>query len=105
MFDKPNKDDVMSAVPKKNPFRPGVGLRLPYLAGRDDSIRRFDSMLRAAPEQPANMRLTGLRGVGKTVLLQEFDDRARKRGWATASMEMGQGQNTDRGIVAAIDAL
>ena len=42
----------------KNPFRPGVGIRPVHLAGRDPQMRRFRAMLRAAPEQPANMRLT-----------------------------------------------
>lgn len=59
-------------------------------------------MLRAAPEQPANMRLTGLRGVGKTVLLQEFDDLATKREWVTAFLELGPSHNTDDGILSAL---
>ncbi|WP_373047413.1 ATP-binding protein [Vulgatibacter sp.] len=92
----------MNQLPGKNPFRPGVGTRPPYLAGRDLPLRRFDSMLRAAPEQPANMRLTGLRGVGKTVLLQEFADRATRAGWATGSLELGPGHNTDDGITRAV---
>jgi ribosomal protein L30/L7E len=62
----------MTAALGKNPFRPGVGTKPLYLAGREQSLRRFRSVIRAAPEQPANMRLTGLRGVGKTVLLREF---------------------------------
>ncbi|AKU92608.1 RecA-superfamily ATPase implicated in signal transduction [Vulgatibacter incomptus] len=92
-------------APAKNPFRPGVGIRPPYLAGREASLRRFDSMLRAAPEQPANMRLTGLRGVGKTVLLQEFADRAAEQGWVAAVLELGPSHNTDAGIAAAVSGL
>jgi hypothetical protein len=34
-------------------------------------------MLRAAPEQQTNMRVTGLRGVGKTVLLETFAEHAQ----------------------------
>lgn len=45
----------------KNPYRPGVGVRPLYLAGREGPLRRFDAMLRAAPEQHANMRVTGPR--------------------------------------------
>ena len=54
----------MTDASGKNPYRPGVGVRPLYLAGRDAPLRRFDAMLRAAPEQQANMRVTGLRGLG-----------------------------------------
>lgn len=92
----------MNEISEKNPFRPGVGTRPPYLAGREAPIRRFDAMLRAAPEQPANMRLTGLRGVGKTVLLKEFEERAKSQGWATSSLELGPSHNTNETITAAV---
>ncbi len=45
-------------------------------------------MLRGAPEQPANVRLTGLRGVGKTVLLGEFQKVAEEQEWACAFLEL-----------------
>jgi DNA-binding transcriptional ArsR family regulator len=52
------------------------------------------------------MRLTGLRGVGKTVLLGEFGAAANELGWATTQLELLPGQNTDEGIVTALaDAL
>jgi len=92
----------MTPLPRKNPFRPGVGTRPVYLAGRDQPRRRFGSMLRAAPEQPANMRLTGLRGVGKTVLLGEFQEIAEEEGWASAMLELQPGHNTEETIVSAI---
>lgn len=95
----------MSPTPRKNPFRPGVGIRPPYLAGRDAPLRRFESMLRAAPEQPANMKLTGLRGVGKTVLLKEFEERGVANNWAAASLELSPGHNTDEAITTALLAL
>src|SRR5947208_3490966 len=75
----------MTQVSSKNPYRPGVGVRPLYLAGRDAPLRRFGAMLRAAPEQPASMRVTGLRGVGKTVLLEEFADRGQELGWERPS--------------------
>lgn len=94
----------MSARLGKNPFRPGVGTRPLYLAGRDQPIRRFGSVLRAAPEQPANMRLTGLRGVGKTVLLGEFRTVAQELHWAAASLELQPGHNTDSAVSNALAA-
>lgn len=92
----------MSPALGKNPFRPGVGIRPLHLAGRDPQMGRFRAMLRAAPEQPANMRLTGLRGVGKSVLLAEFEGIAEKNGWASALLELQPGHNTDESLVAVL---
>lgn len=86
----------------KNPYRPGVGTKPLYLAGRDQARKRFRSVLRGAPELPANIRLTGLRGVGKTVLLREFGADAKELNWATASLELLPGHNTDEGIADAL---
>ena len=95
----------MIETSSKNPYRPGVGVRPLYLAGRDAPLRRFDAMLRAAPEQQANMRVTGLRGVGKTVLLETFAERAQEHGWEPAFMELQPGHNTDVLLSAAIGSL
>lgn len=92
----------MTPKPRKNPFRPGVGTRPLHLAGRDQPMRRFGAMLRAAPEQPANMRLTGLRGVGKTVLLGEFQAIAEGAGWASAMLEFQPGHNAEGTLVTAL---
>jgi DNA-binding transcriptional ArsR family regulator len=48
------------------------------------------------------MRLTGLRGVGKTVLLREFRAVAQGLDWATAFLEFQPGHNTDDAISAAL---
>jgi DNA-binding transcriptional ArsR family regulator len=95
----------MTARPRKNPFRPGVGTRPLHLAGRDKPMRRFQAMLRAAPEQPANMRLTGLRGVGKTVLLGEFQAIAEESGWASAMLEFQPGHNAEAPLVSAVTSV
>jgi AAA ATPase domain len=65
----------------KNPYSPGVGTRPPYLAGRAGEIRRFERLLDDYPEKRRNVRITGLRGVGKTVLLKEYERIARRRDW------------------------
>jgi hypothetical protein len=75
-----------------------VGVRPLYLAGRDVPLRRFAAMLRAAPEQQASMRVTGLRGVGKSVLLEEFADRAQELDWEPALLELQPSHNTDESL-------
>jgi hypothetical protein len=100
-----NMNSVMSAEPEKNPYRPGVGLRPLYLAGRDAPMGRFRAMLRAAPEQQANMRMTGLRGVGKTVLLDVFADRAREAEWEPAFLELQPAHNTDASMHDVLSTL
>jgi hypothetical protein len=95
----------MTDNPSKNPYRPGVGVRPLYLAGREAPLRRFDAMLRAAPEQQANMRVTGLRGVGKTVLLEVFADHAQVADWEPAFMELQPAHNTDAAIRTALGSL
>ena len=55
----------------RNPFRPGAGHTPPYLAGRKEERSEFLKLL----DQDivlSNLVLTGLRGVGKTVLLDTF---------------------------------
>lgn len=84
----------------KNPYRPGVGLRPTYLAGRAKEQRRFVTTLHAAPEIPANVRLTGLRGVGKSVLLTRFAELADEEAeWATLLVELQPKHNSDTGFL------
>lgn len=95
----------MTQVSEKNPYRPGVGVRPLYLAGRDPSIHRFAAMLRAAPEQQASMRVTGLRGVGKTVLLGEFAKQGEAANWEPAELELQPSHNTDEALQEALSGL
>src|SRR5262245_54872747 len=92
----------MSVVEDKNPFRQGVGTAPLFLAARDAPLRSFRSMLRAAHEIPANMRLTGLRGVGKTVLLGEFVKAARVDGWESVLLELQPGHNSEDALVRVL---
>src|SRR5947209_20466303 len=75
-----------------NPFRPGMGLDPPYLADRAAQLERFTRYLAAFPAFPRNVRLTGLRGVGKTVLLQHYAAAAEARGWVVRSEERRVGK-------------
>jgi hypothetical protein len=62
-------------------------------------------MLAGAPELPANMRITGLRGVGKTVLLEEFGKRAEEVGWEPLYLEIQPAMNTDQALEKALRGL
>lgn len=84
---------------ERNPYRPGVGTRPVVLAGRGAELKRFGATLRAAPEIPANVRMTGLRGVGKSVLLREFALVGENSNWAVEQLEIEPRHNTTNGIV------
>jgi hypothetical protein len=68
--------------PVSNPFSPGAGTPPPALVGRDDLIESFKvTVQRAARGQPGQSLMPiGLRGVGKTVLLNRFVEEARALG-------------------------
>lgn len=76
--------------PRKNPFAPGAGTKPPALVGRDEQIESFDVLLERLENGYAerSMIITGLRGVGKTVLLDVFRDKAEVRDWATVEWEV-----------------
>ena len=81
----------MSSTKKdfKNPFRPGAGHMPPYLAGRKSEIEEFLRLL----EQETileNLILTGLRGVGKTVLLETFKPLAIQAGWMWVGTDLSE---------------
>lgn len=72
-----------------NPFRPGAGHRPPYLAGRTQETAEFARLL----EQTTileNLVLTGLRGVGKTVLLEDFKPLAFQKKWLWAGADLSE---------------
>jgi hypothetical protein len=72
-----------------NPYSPGVGSRPPFLAGREDQIRLFERTLAAYPQKRRNLRITGLRGVGKTVLLKEYERIAKRDDWVVIRRDLG----------------
>lgn len=79
--------------PRRNPYSPGAGVRPVELAGREAELEAFD-VLRARAEagRPAqSMVCYGLRGVGKTVLLNELHASARAAGWISAKVEADTG--------------
>ena len=70
-------------------------MRPPELVGRDRQIQRFDVLRRRAERllTSRSVVMTGLRGVGKTVLLNELAERARREGWIVGKVEADRTQS------------
>ncbi len=77
----------MPATTFGNPFRPGAGHMPPYLAGRQHEKQEFLRLLKQDVILE-NLVLTGLRGVGKTVLLDTFKPLAIQEGWLWAGTDL-----------------
>jgi AAA ATPase-like protein len=93
-----------SVDPVRNPFAPGAGQRPPELAGRDRELDAFEIVLervaRGRPER--SLVLTGLRGVGKTVLLGELRSMAVRAGWGAGKIEARPEADLRRPLSAAL---
>lgn len=84
---------------RDNPYTPGAGRRPAVLAGRDADLQDFAFLLDRLGQgrYERSMIFSGLRGVGKTVLLLEFDMLAREQGWASTDVrEVGSQQDFRR---------
>lgn len=90
--------------PVRNPYAPGAGQRPPELAGRDEQLTSFEVVLarvaRARPER--SVVLTGLRGVGKTVLLNAMRSAAVRAGWGTGKFEARPDLSLRRPLASAV---
>jgi hypothetical protein len=73
----------------ENPFRPGAGHTPPYLAGRTAETDEFKKLL-AQSTILNNLVLTGLRGVGKTVLLDYLKPIAIREGWLWVGTDLSE---------------
>ena len=73
----------------KNPFSPGAGSPPPELVGREGVLEQARILLGRVKERrpEKSILLTGLRGVGKTVLLNEIERLALNTGYRTVSVE------------------
>lgn len=90
--------------PIRNPYAPGAGQRPPELAGRDSELDTFAIVLeriaRGRPER--SVVLTGLRGVGKTVLLNALRSAAVRANWGTGKLEARPDQRLRRPLSAGL---
>src|SRR5688572_27976882 len=87
--------------PLRNPFAPGAGTRPPELAGRDDLIEtvRVALMRTRSGRLSKSVLMVGLRGVGKTVLLDRLREDAESAGIFTMRIEAPEGRSLP-GILA-----
>ena len=78
---------------RNNPYAPGAGVQPPELTGRDQLIEEASiDMERILEQRPSNgLMLLGLRGVGKTVLLNRLHSIAIDKGFQTAKIEAPEG--------------
>ncbi|MEQ8484965.1 MAG: ATP-binding protein [Pseudomonadales bacterium] len=79
----------------RNPFSPGAGSPPPELAGRGNILEQARVLLgRIRARRPEkSLLLTGLRGVGKTVLLNEIERLAQAEGYRTILVEAHEGKS------------
>lgn len=92
--------------PIRNPYAPGAGQRPPELAGRDREVEQFEVTLErvAAGRPDRSMVLSGLRGVGKTVLLNALRGQAVQRAWGTGKLEARPDQSLRIPLAQAVHA-
>jgi hypothetical protein len=90
--------------PRRNPYAPGAGTPPPELAGRDDLIERAAIALDRirAGRSARSLILHGLRGVGKTVLLNRIETDAEARGFASVQVEAPEGRSLPAILIPAL---
>lgn len=78
--------------PILNPYTPNAGAQPPAVLGRDAQLNTFDVLLRrmSAGRTEQSMIITGLRGVGKTVLLGRFRSKAHELDWVVVEREVSK---------------
>lgn len=92
--------------PIRNPYTPNAGAQPPAVLGRDVQLQTFDLLLRrmSAGRTEQSMIITGLRGVGKTVLLGQFRGKAQELDWVVVEREVSKHDDEQfrRQMVSAI---
>ncbi|MGL5864994.1 MAG: ATP-binding protein [Dermatophilaceae bacterium] len=90
--------------PVRNPYTPNAGAQPPATYGRDAQLENFALLLKrmSAGKTEQSMIITGLRGVGKTVLLGQFYREALTQKWVVTEVEATKYNDSSfRGRMAA----
>lgn len=90
--------------PVRNPYAPGAGTRPPELTGREDIIEDARvALLRVQSARPSkSLIIVGLRGVGKTVLLNEISELSEKYDYHTMYLEAHEGKSLAEMLIPLI---
>jgi hypothetical protein len=91
----------MATVWPPSPYRPGNGIDPPYLGDREEQIEAVRAFLRN-PRHPRNVLITGLRGVGKTVLLNRIQAEAEASGWIVVDREFSEADAEPHAFASAV---
>lgn len=83
----------------ENPYRPGAGHPPPFLAGRESEQDAFRELVKQRTVL-RNAILTGLRGVGKTVLLDRLKPIALEQGWLWVGTDLSESASIDEDSMA-----
>lgn len=80
-----------------NPYTPNAGAEPQAVVGRDDQLESFDLLLARieSGRTEQSMIVTGLRGVGKTVLLGQFRAKALARDWVVVELEVSKNDEAE----------
>lgn len=91
--------------PVRNPFAPGAGSKPPEIAGRDTILNDADVAIQRTliGKWGRPQMLLGLRGVGKTVLLNEIEKMAEERGHLTSFLEAPEGKSLSEMLVPKLN--
>lgn len=93
--------------PIKNPYAPGAGTPPPELAGREELIRlgrvALERVAQGRPNQ--SLILVGLRGVGKTVLLNKLNQIAEDVGFKANLIEAHEGKSLPEMLFPVLRAM
>jgi hypothetical protein len=83
---------VRSVPSPQNPFRPGVNCP-PVMAGREAQLAAVRARLSGGAGLLPNVRIVGLRGMGKTCLMTVVREEAEKEGWIVVHRELTELHN------------
>ena len=91
----------------QNPFNPGAGVSPPELAGRADVLEQAVTALERVKRgrHAKSLMLLGLRGVGKTVVLNEISKQALKRGYLAELVEARDGDDLKQMLISVLRKL
>src|ERR1700683_1407910 len=90
--------------PRRNPYAPGAGAPPPELAGRNALIEQAEIALDRirAGRYAKSLILVGLRGVGKTVLLNRIQQDAEAAGIHGVRIEAPEGRSLPGALAPAL---